>query len=98
MCGIVGLVGRREPDRLQSMLDQMVHRGPDDEGQAWGETSAGWLGLGSRRLAVLDLSSAGHQPMQGAGRLLAYNGEMYNCVELRKELERSGQSFVSGTD
>jgi asparagine synthase (glutamine-hydrolysing) len=98
MCGIAGLVGRREPDRLSAMLRSIEHRGPDDVGQCWSETRFGWLGLGNRRLAVLDLSIAGHQPMESDGRILAYNGETYNFAKLRKELERAGETFRGGSD
>jgi len=84
------------------MLDAIAHRGPDDEGQRWvdtGETGdAGWVGLGNRRLAVLDLTPAGHQPMAVDGNVLAYNGEVYNFKTLRRELEGSGTRFQSGSD
>jgi asparagine synthase (glutamine-hydrolysing) len=80
------------------MLELITYRGPDDEGQEWVETARGWVGLGNRRLAVVDTSAAGHQPMARDGCLLAYNGEVYNFVELRRELERSGDQFLSGTD
>ncbi len=98
MCGIAGLVGRRQPERLQAMLDLIAHRGPDDQGQTWVEASTGWVGLGNRRLSVLDLTRAGHQPMERDGRVLAFNGEVYNFRELRRQLEQCGERFVSGTD
>lgn len=81
------------------MLDAIAHRGPDDEGQEWVDAGrGGWVGLGSRRLAILDLSPAGHQPMAAEGSVLAYNGEIYNFGELRRELEAAGTRFASGTD
>jgi asparagine synthase (glutamine-hydrolysing) len=72
------------------MADRIVHRGPDDSG-VWCDADAG-LALGFRRLSIIDLSSAGHQPMASAsGRyVVAYNGEIYNHLELRKELDAAG--------
>src|SRR5205823_6800923 len=85
MCGIAGLTGRRTPETLQSMLDVKAHRGPDDDGQEWREAGDGrWVGLGNRRLAILDLSPAGHIPMVEDGSVLAYNGEVYNFAALRR--------------
>ena len=99
MCGIAGLTGPRDPGALQVMLDAIAHRGPDDEGQCWVDAGrSGWVGLGNRRLAVLDLSSAGHQPMAADENVLAYNGEVYNFRTLRRELEGSGVAFESGSD
>jgi asparagine synthase (glutamine-hydrolysing) len=99
MCGIAGCTGRRDEKALQAMLDAIAHRGPDDEGQEWIEAGAGgWVGLGNRRLAILDLSPAGHQPMAAEGSVLAYNGEIFNFGELRRELEASGIRFQSGAD
>lgn len=98
MCGIAGLVGERDPSVLQAMLDTIAHRGPDDEGQVWRETSHRWVGLGNRRLAILDLSPAGHQPMTVGDAAIAYNGEVYNHLALRRELESQGERFFSTTD
>jgi asparagine synthase (glutamine-hydrolysing) len=100
MCGIAGLVhldGRAvSPDTLQLMTDAIAHRGPDGQGQ-W---CAGSIGLGHRRLSIIDLSAAGTQPMFSPdGRyVLVYNGEVYNFRELRTELEALGYAFVSRTD
>ena len=93
MCGIAGYwgTGARSPDALLALAARMagslVHRGPDDDG-AWADEGVG-LVLGHRRLAVLDRTAAGHQPMVSAnGRLvLVFNGEIYNHVELRRQLE-----------
>jgi asparagine synthase (glutamine-hydrolysing) len=84
------------PALLQSMTDAIEHRGPDDEGQ-WIE---GNVGLGHRRLSIIDLSPAGHQPMVSANHryVLVYNGEVYNFKELRTELEAEGYWFRSKTD
>lgn len=99
MCGFFGAIGCsaamvRQSARLLSGL--LAHRGPDDEGFADGE---GWA-LGFRRLAILDLSPAGHQPMSSADgkHWLVLNGEIYNYVELRRELETKGERFVSSSD
>jgi asparagine synthase (glutamine-hydrolysing) len=97
MCGIAGVVGRnerRDPGRAtERMIDVLAHRGPDDAG-VWTEGS---VGLGSRRLAVLDLTAAGHQPMTSADDrfVLVFNGEIYNYLEPRGEL---GGEFHTGTD
>src|SRR5437899_12534090 len=101
MCGIAGIVHFEidrcvEEARLRRMTDSLAHRGPDGEGFF----IAGNVGLGHRRLAIIDLSPAGHQPMISRdGRYaLTYNGEVYNFQELRVELERKGYQFVSKTD
>lgn len=100
MCGIAGIVNldRTPVDRdiLKKMTDALAHRGPDGEGQ-WVEEC---IGLGHRRLAIIDLSPAGHQPMISADHrfVLSYNGEVYNYGELRKELETEGYWFRSRTD
>src|SRR5262245_15938511 len=87
MCGISGIFGPGcTESRLQSMLDSQHHRGPDDQGM-WIDPS-GPAGLGQNRLSIIDLSSAGHQPMSNADGTLwmVLNGEIYNYVELRREL------------
>jgi len=101
MCGICGVVGRADEQLIKKMLGRIAHRGPDDEGVYVAETSAGErVGLGHRRLSIIDLSSAGHEPMPDAtGRIwLTYNGEIYNFKTLRRELESLGHSFKSNTD
>lgn len=101
MCGIVGLINCGDPERLGRMTDLQAHRGPDDRG-TWYEYSdgIGFVGLGSRRLAILDLSPAGHMPWRSEnGELsLVFNGEIYNFRELRAELESAGFSFRSTGD
>jgi len=100
MCGIAGLLHTDaeavSPVNLRRMTDAIAHRGPDGEGH-WVE---GNVGLGHRRLAIIDLSPAGHQPMVSADHrfVLSYNGEVYNFRELRSELEARGFWFRSGTD
>src|SRR5690348_7823141 len=92
MCGIAGIVGDPGVSArvVGSMARSLAHRGPDDEG-VWLDSSAG-VGLGHRRLAIVDLSAAGHQPMVSpSGRyVLTFNGEIYNHAELRAELIAAG--------
>ncbi len=101
MCGICGIVHSdpRAPiasERVAAMRDIMVHRGPDDAGTFASNSVA----LGSRRLAILDLSAEGHMPMSTPdGRYwISYNGESYNFAELRPSLEAKGYRFHSGSD
>ena len=101
MCGITAVVKWGDIQTLQSMTGLQSHRGPDDFGIWHGESPVrGWVGLGSQRLSILDLSHAGHMPMPNAGAWLwiTYNGEIYNYPELRKELEAKGYRFRSGSD
>ena len=92
MCGIAGILGKDGVDRrsVERLIGPIAHRGPDDAG-IWADPDAG-IGLGHRRLSILDLSPAGHQPMISAnGRfVLTFNGEIYNHPELRNELEADG--------
>jgi len=100
MCGIAGVINLKgapvSPVVLKGMTDALAHRGPDGEGQ-WIERN---VGIGHRRLSIIDLSPAGHQPMVDRRNrfVLSYNGEIYNYRELRTELERLGHQFVSNTD
>ncbi|MBM4300094.1 MAG: asparagine synthase (glutamine-hydrolyzing) [Deltaproteobacteria bacterium] len=101
MCGIVGIVSQGkvvDQVTLEVMRDSMRHRGPDDAG-LW-RSANGRIGLAHRRLAVIDLSPGGHQPMVDAsGQLcITFNGEIYNYQELRRELEAKGHSFQSASD
>lgn len=102
MCGIAGMFDDRggiagQLDLLPGLMALMARRGPDDAG-TWSDHRH--LALGARRLAVLDPSPAGHQPMvSGDGRhVLAYNGEVYNFRDLRRRLEAGGTRFRSGSD
>jgi asparagine synthase (glutamine-hydrolysing) len=100
MCGIAGVVhtdgSAASPAVLQRMTDAIAHRGPDGQGH-WVEAN---VGIGHRRLAIIDLSPAGHQPMVNADHryVLSYNGEIYNYRELRSELEALGYWFRSASD
>lgn len=100
MCGITGLIhldrAPVSPAILQRMTDAIAHRGPDGEGH-WIE---GNVGIGHRRLAIIDLSPAGQQPMISVDHryVFTYNGEVYNFRKLRSELEAAGYWFHSKTD
>ena len=100
MCGVTGFINLdgtpASPVILKKMTDAIAHRGPDGEGQ-WVEDN---IGIGHRRLAIIDLSPAGHQPMISADHrfILSYNGEIYNYLELRIDLEAEGVWFRSQTD
>lgn len=100
MCGIAAIVSDEYVDKsyIKKMTDVIVHRGPDSEGQE--SLLDGRVLLGHRRLSILDLSMAGKQPMSYMnGRYwITYNGEVYNYIELRKELEQHGYVFKSDTD
>src|SRR5580765_6460902 len=104
MCGICGVWeygatrGNVERDLLVSMRDVMTHRGPDDAGELIFDEARG--GLGFRRLSIIDLTAAGHQPMHGCtDRVwLVFNGEIYNHTKLREGLEQRGHVYASRTD
>ncbi|HJZ73770.1 MAG TPA: asparagine synthase (glutamine-hydrolyzing) [Vicinamibacterales bacterium] len=99
MCGFVGVFDSSGANGLARTVRRatarLAHRGPDDEGFHFD----GPVGLGHRRLSIIDLSAAAHQPMTGeAGVVLVYNGEIYNFRELRRDLEASGCAFASRSD
>lgn len=98
MCGFVGLAGRVDPDALREALDAIRHRGPDDSGLF--VDAARGIALGHVRLSILDPTPAGHQPMSDTDGAvtLAYNGEIYNFVELRETLRERGHAFTGGSD
>jgi asparagine synthase (glutamine-hydrolysing) len=105
MCGICGIweygaaTGGVEASLVERMRDTMAHRGPDDAGAFVFDGGRG--GFGHRRLSIVDLSPAGHQPMRGCASRkvwITFNGEIYNHAELRKELEARGHLYRSRTD
>src|SRR5687767_9229557 len=104
MCGICGVweyganQGTVEPSLLVRMRDEMTHRGPDDSGELVFDDGRG--GFGFRRLSIIDLSPAGHQPMHGCDEQtwLVFNGEIYNHATLRAGLEQRGHRYASRTD
>lgn len=108
MCGIAGFIAKDKCSFkvLKAMTDIIQYRGPDDEGHKLFDLktgliqSEGHVGLGHRRLSILDLSALGHQPMsyQDGRYWMVYNGEIYNYIELRNELISLGHQFVSQSD
>lgn len=100
MCGICGIINysgidAEEKELIKKMNECLFHRGPDDEGTFFSEK----LGLGHRRLSILDLSDRAHQPMSYKERYtIVFNGEIYNFIEIRSELEKKGYSFFSDCD
>jgi asparagine synthase (glutamine-hydrolysing) len=106
MCGIFGIIGmkaRVPSELLERATGSLAHRGPDDSGTVILRDSVDEeveIGLGNRRLAILDLSPHGHQPMNdpATGNWIVYNGEVYNFREVRSKLEREGLYFRSNSD
>jgi asparagine synthase (glutamine-hydrolysing) len=93
MCGIAGF-NWNNPEHIRMMTDAICHRGPDDEGFYCDDR----VSLGHRRLSIIDTSTRGHQPMRYEHLQIVYNGEVYNYLELRMELESAGYQFHSDTD
>src|SRR5882724_2239809 len=105
MCGIAGLVDparRADAEHIRKtitrMIEPLAHRGPDDD-DVWVDVERG-VGLGHRRLSIVDLSTEGRQPMRSAdGRyVIIYNGEIYNFLELRQDLDALGHRFRGRSD
>ena len=99
MCGIAGIVSNNRSllssDRIKKMTGSLAHRGPDAEGTWMNSTTA----LGNRRLSIIDLSSAANQPMHYLDRYtIIHNGEIYNYIEIKEELQKKGYSFYSKSD
>lgn len=104
MCGIAGLIGKSEVvtrERLERIAESLVHRGPDDGGiEVLATPPHRTVGFVHRRLAIIDPSPSGHQPMADplTGNWIAFNGEIYNYRQLRGEIERGGARFRTNTD
>jgi asparagine synthase (glutamine-hydrolysing) len=104
MCGIAGIVstewGVATPTAVERMTRIIRHRGPDDSGIWHAGFDGGEVALGHRRLSIIDLSAAGHQPMtnEDGSMWLTYNGEIYNHAAVRPDLERAGHRYRSHTD
>ena len=101
MCGITGLVDFRclsNRETLEKMTGVLSHRGPNDSGYFFECVEKSQVGLGHRRLSILDLSMHGSQPMTFSHLTVVYNGEVYNFQEIRSELEKQGYSFESHSD
>jgi len=100
MCGIIGFISKDNFNYFKRMLPQAVlslhHRGPDDSGFFYDDEMG--IGLAHRRLSIIDLSSAGRQPMTSDDVSIIYNGEIYNFKKIRKTLEEYGHKFKSKTD
>ena len=100
MCGILGILNfnneNLNKDLVIRMRDTMYHRGPDGAGIFLN----GSIALGHRRLAIIDLSETGHQPMSNEDKtvFIVFNGEIYNYIELREELKKKGHKFHSTSD
>jgi asparagine synthase (glutamine-hydrolysing) len=99
MCGVVGILdvhGRAvDPSWINSMNEAIVHRGPDDSGSY----VKGGIGIGMRRLSIIDVAG-GHQPVYNEDKTVyaVFNGEIYNHLELRKDLEKAGHRFYTHSD
>ena len=103
MCGFVAVFGPGEPlalPLLESMRDRLTHRGPDGSGAWIGRHLLGGIALGFRRLAIIDLRQTADQPMISGDRhrVIVFNGEIYNFIELRRELEAAGRVFQTRSD
>ena len=101
MCGICGYIdykNRIDNCVLSDMVVAIKHRGPDDNGMAFYATDKHKVALGHARLSILDLSQAGHQPMEFDGLVIVFNGEIYNFQEIRELLIEKGHSFISESD
>jgi asparagine synthase (glutamine-hydrolysing) len=105
MCGIAGIISEKEAvvrRALSAMVAAQSHRGPDDAGEEVLPFGNRWIGLGHRRLSIIDLSAAGHQPMRhpGTGDRIVFNGEIYNFQRLRKDLDAAGgnEQFAGHSD
>ncbi len=101
MCGITGFIDfnkRSDEEIIIKMSNMLSHRGPDDKGYSFYDNKFAQIGLGHRRLSILDLSSLAHQPMNYLNYEIVFNGEIYNYREIRKELEEYGYKFKSTSD
>jgi asparagine synthase (glutamine-hydrolysing) len=103
MCGIAGFIdfkNRASKNELIKMTDAVSHRGPDAFGYFWDQKQNYQVGLGHRRLSIIDLSPLGNQPMQSAnGRFqIVFNGEIYNFREIKESLLNLGHQFISNSD
>ncbi len=101
MCGIAGFIDFKNKSSLKILkdcTDTLAHRGPDGSGYEFIETDKGQVGLGHRRLSIIDLSNAASQPMWYKQFCIIYNGEVYNHAEIRRELEELGHHFETQSD
>ncbi|MEO6843637.1 MAG: asparagine synthetase B, partial [Ginsengibacter sp.] len=101
MCGIAGFIDFNNSSSLQVLKDStdvLSHRGPDGSGYEFFQNEKCQVGLGHRRLSVIDLSNAGSQPMRYKNLCIIFNGEIYNYAEIKTALENLGHSFISYSD
>lgn len=101
MCGIAGFIDfneRIEGRALESMVNSLHHRGPDDNGSEIFKSDHAIIGFGQARLSIIDLSHGGHQPMHFKELTLVFNGEIYNYLEIKQELISLGHTFSSNSD
>jgi asparagine synthase (glutamine-hydrolysing) len=101
MCGIAGFVdfkNRSNEAILEKMISAVLHRGPDGQGVYFKQTSNAQIGLGHRRLSIIDLSTAANQPMHFDGLHIIFNGEIYNYEEIRNKLIKEGHQFTTHSD
>ena len=101
MCGIAGFCDFNKKSNRQTLIDMtdvLHHRGPDDSGYSFYKNDYAYIGLGHRRLSILDLSKHGHQPMVFENLEIVYNGEVYNFKEIREELLKLSYTFESDSD
>ncbi|MBL6448893.1 asparagine synthase (glutamine-hydrolyzing) [Fulvivirga sp. 29W222] len=101
MCGIAGFIDfnkHSSEEILRAMTDELIHRGPDDSGIHFEDNEYAQIGLGHRRLSILDLSMLGHQPMQFQQYTVVFNGEIYNFKEIAELLSQKGYKFKSHSD
>jgi asparagine synthase (glutamine-hydrolysing) len=100
MCGICGFIGPYNNQDLELITNKIIHRGPDDSGYFFSQTSFGKnIGLGHRRLSIIDMGT-GHQPIwnEKKTKCIIFNGEIYNYQLLRKKLVNLGHSFSTKSD
>ena len=101
MCGITGFIdfnNSSSPQVLKESTDVLSHRGPDGSGYEFFQENNFQLGLGHRRLSIIDLSNAGSQPMMYKNFCIIFNGEIYNYAEIKTELQKLGHQFISHSD
>ncbi|MBN8674233.1 MAG: asparagine synthase (glutamine-hydrolyzing) [Chitinophagales bacterium] len=101
MCGIAGFIdftNRSSPELVKKMAAALPHRGPDGQGEYFHAGTSCQVGLGHRRLSIIDLSTSANQPMHYDGLHLIFNGEIYNYIEIRDQLIRLGHSFQTHSD
>ena len=101
MCGITGFIDtsrQSSKDILARMTDSLTHRGPDGSGIQLFNSDLAQVGLGHRRLSIIDLTDTGSQPMQLGKMWITFNGEIYNYAEIKNELSGLGHSFEGKSD